>query len=421
MTALRDPFTLRALKNLNQDELISLCSRLIQIPSDNPPGFTKVAADYIKVYLSDAGIESTLHETKPGIVSLMSTIGEGSPHLILNGHIDQFPAEVGEKWSFDPYSGEVKNGKILGRGSGDMKGGLSSLIYCFKEAASLNLPGKITLTCTADEETGGKWGAFWLLTHYPELHGDGVLSGEPSGLTVRIGEKGMMPLNITTTGKAAHGSFSGYAGANAISKMARIIPIVESFNAYVPQFKIDSQRILKLVDAGYTAQFGHEGKGLSSVLKEVTVNTGVIKGGVKSNIVPAHCEAEVDIRLPLDTNPIEIQNSIEMKVKTIDPTAYLQFPKDEQMVPEATYSNIDSGLVQSLNKAAGEVLGSTPLFSFTSGCTDCRFWRRLNIAAAAFGPKVYSMGGIDEHILMTELVKTAEVHLSTIIRFLKNI
>ncbi|MCX6642170.1 MAG: M20/M25/M40 family metallo-hydrolase, partial [Candidatus Bathyarchaeota archaeon] len=303
MTTLRDPFTLRALKNLNQDELVDLCSRLIQIPSDNPPGDTKVTAEYIKNYLSDAGIESTLCETKPGIVSLMSTIGKGSPHLILNGHLDQFPAEVGEKWSFNPYSGEVKDGKILGRGSGDMKGGLSSLIYCFKKAANLNLPGMITLTCTADEETGGKWGALWLLTNYPELHGDGVLNGEPSGLTVRIGEKGAMPLNITTTGKAAHGSFSGYAGSNAISKMARIIPIVESFHAYAPRFKTNSQRILKLVDAGYTAQFGHEGEGLSRVLKEVTVNTGVIKGGVKSNIVPAHCEAEVDIRLPLDTNP----------------------------------------------------------------------------------------------------------------------
>ncbi|MCX6641849.1 MAG: M20/M25/M40 family metallo-hydrolase, partial [Candidatus Bathyarchaeota archaeon] len=98
-----------------------------------------------------------------------------------------------------------------------------------------------------------------------------------------------------------------------------------------------------------------------------------------------------------------------------------QFPKDDQMVPEATYSNIDSSLVQSLTKSAEEVHGIAPLFSFTSGCTDCRFWRRLNIAAVAYGPKVYSMGGIDEYILKTELIKTAEVHLSTIIRFLKEV
>jgi succinyl-diaminopimelate desuccinylase len=144
-----------------QGELVELLRNVIQIPSDNPPGDTVALTDYLEGYFSLRGIESRIYEPREGNTNLVATLGSGEPHLVLNGHLDQFPAEVGEKWTHPPYSGLVDEGKIYGRGSGDMKGGLASLVWCFalvKELAP-NLPGKLTLTLFSDEETGSSTGS----------------------------------------------------------------------------------------------------------------------------------------------------------------------------------------------------------------------------------------------------------------------
>jgi len=107
-------------------ELTKLLQRLLQIPSDNPPGDTTAIAEFIKEYMSEYGIESWIITTKPGIANIVATVGKGEPHLVLNGHLDTFPAEVGEPWSIPPYSGGLKDGRIYGRGAGDMKGGLAA-------------------------------------------------------------------------------------------------------------------------------------------------------------------------------------------------------------------------------------------------------------------------------------------------------
>ena len=175
-------------------EVVSLCSEMIKRPSDNPPGDTTELAQYLKEYIEKkAGVEVMVYEPREGNPNLVATIEGSSPgsHLVLNGHMDQFPAEVGEPWTVDPYLGEVIDGKLYGRGAADMKGGLAGLVYsfCLIGEMGLDLPGKLTLMVVSDEETGGKWGTKWLLDNMPELLGDACLNAEPSGLTTRIGEK----------------------------------------------------------------------------------------------------------------------------------------------------------------------------------------------------------------------------------------
>ena len=309
------------------DKLVALLSNLIRIPSDNPPGSTRDIASFVQAYLEDWRIESKLYEANEGNVNVVASWGKGSPHLILNGHLDQFPAETGEKWSTSPYSGEVKEGLIWGRGAGDMKGGLASLIYCFCLTHKLGLPGKVTLTCTSDEETGGRWGALWLLDNVPGLLGDSVLNGEPSGGTVRIGEKGMVTFNVKTSGKPAHGSFAGYAGENAIMKMVRLLPEIESFREIKANLSPEEDILTEELAKGYTAQFGHEALDLAKVLRHVTVNVGVIKGGTKVNIVPARCEAEVDMRVPIGVTPSYINAMLQETLKRVDHSVSVEFSR----------------------------------------------------------------------------------------------
>ncbi len=403
-----------------RSELLDLCSRVIQIPSDNPPGDTRELTDFLKGYLADRGIEARIYEPREGNTNLVASIGEGEPHLILNGHLDQFTAEVGEEWTRPPHSGLIEDGKIHGRGSGDMKGGLASLVWCFTLAKELapELPGRLTLTLFSDEESGGRWGAGWILENVEGLDGDGVLSGEPSGLTVRIGEKGMCPLLLKTRGKAAHGSFAGYAGDNAIMKMVRILPLVESFRETPVEMDEGAMRLVEEVMKGYEVQFGHEAPGLSQVLKQVTVNIGTIRGGSKANIVPAECEVEVDARVTLGITQDELKQSIKEAIKKTGEDVSVEYSRHLSTIIPATYTSPEAEIVGILAKNAEEVTGEEPLLSFTSGGTDCRYFRIRGVPSVVYGPKVYAMGAADEYITVEDLVTVAKVHMATIIDFL---
>ena len=398
--------------------LVGLLSNLVRIPSDNPPGSTVEVAHFVKEHLERHGFNPKLYEPNKGNVNVVASWGKGTPHLILNGHLDQFPAEVGEAWNVSPYSGEVKDGCIWGRGSGDMKGGLASLIHGFVATSELGLPGKLTITCTSDEETGGRWGARWLLDNVPGLAGDGVLSGEPSGGTVRIGEKGMIAFTVKTKGKPAHGSFAGYAGENAIMKMGRLLPEIEALRKIPAKLTAEEKTLTEELVKGYTIQFGHEAEGLAGVLRHVTVNIGVIRGGAKANIVPAECEAEVDMRVPIGVSPTQLKAELDERLRGIDPTATTEFSRHPSTIVGATYSPPDSKLAKVIKDNAKLVTGADPFLSFTSGGTDCRFWRLIGIPAVAYGPKVYAMGAANERIPVEDLLTTAKVHIGTIIDFL---
>jgi succinyl-diaminopimelate desuccinylase len=400
------------------DELVALLSDLLKIPSDNPPGDTTAIAEFIVDYLKIFGVESEIIVTKPGIANVVATIGEGEPHLILNGHLDTFPSEVGETWNIPPYSGLVMDGRIYGRGAGDMKGGLAALLYGFAKISQTDFKGKLTFTGTSDEETGGEWGALWLLNKHDSLHGDAVLNGEPSGLTVRIGEKSRVSIILEAEGKAAHGSFSGYVGENAIMKMVRILPLVEAFQGTPAVFTEETKALTEEVMKGYKQQYGHESETMANVLKEVTVNIGTIEGGSEDNIVPAYCKVVVDTRLPIGITPTEITEMMKKKIHEVDPSIKVSWKRPPQIVTESTYSPINTRITKLLAKNSKEVTGDEPLYSFTSGGTDCRFWRKLGIPAICYGPRVYGMGGADENVTVDDLVTTAKVQVGTILDFL---
>ena len=399
-------------------DLVELCSRLVRIPSDNPPGDTRELASYIREYLEKRGADVEAYEPQSGAVNLVSAAGDGSPHLVLNGHLDQFPGDVGEAWSRPPHSGAVEGGVIHGRGSGDMKGGLASLIFCYGLLLGEELEGRVTFTGTSDEETGGRWGALWLLDKVGGLLGGAVLNGEPSGLTARIGEKGRVPLLLRAEGKAAHGSFAGYVGENAVMKMVRALPPVEELQGLPARLEGETAALVEEVMKGYRDQYGHESEAMAEVLRSLTVNVGVIRGGTKENIVPALCEAEVDIRLPLGFTPEHVKALVEDKVHAVDPSIQVKWGRHTSIITGPTYTSPLEPIVSLLRASSESVTGKAPHLSFTSGGTDCRFWRMRGVPAVSYGPRVYGMGGVDEHITVDDLLTTALVHMVTIVGFL---
>lgn len=410
-------FKERTIEELNEKEIVELCRNLVHIPSDNPPGDTSELAFFIKSYIESHGGDVEIYEPKKGIMNIVSSTGKGQRNLILNGHLDQFPSAVGEKWTVDPYGGVIKNGYLYGRGSGDMKGGLASLLYCYVKMLNHEHKGKIVFTGTSDEETGGRWGANWLLKNVKGIRGNAVLNGEPSGLTVRIGEKSRVPIILRAEGKAAHGSFTGYVGENAILKLVQILPAIHSLNGLEPELTPEEQELTKKVTRGYARQYGHESSEMHEVLRKVTVNIGTIRGGAKDNIIPANCESEIDIRLPLGITPKEIKKKLEDIVQDRESTVSVDYNRHPDIITGTTHTSENRKIVKLLLSNSIRQTGKKPELSFTSGGTDCRFWRELGVPAVSYGPRVYGMGGVDERIKVEDLWITTRVHMGTIIDF----
>ena len=183
--------------SVQHEALVNLCRQLVAIPSENPPGSTTAIADFLQLRLHHPNIAVKRVEPRPGIVNLVATLKGGLPgkRVVLNGHLDTFPVGPRDAWSHPPLGGHLQDGRIHGRGAGDMKAGVALLVTVMLALAQApeSLHGELVLLLVGDEETGGKWGTSYLLQHEPAARGDVVLNADAGNpLVVRIGEKGIV-------------------------------------------------------------------------------------------------------------------------------------------------------------------------------------------------------------------------------------
>ncbi|HWI53351.1 MAG TPA: M20/M25/M40 family metallo-hydrolase, partial [Symbiobacteriaceae bacterium] len=217
---------LLALVDERQAELISLVQTLIRFPSENPGGSSVEITEYIAGYLAKYGIGSehlVAHGDYHNLVARMGTSKPGGRTLVLCGHSDVVPAGDPGRWSFDPFCGEVRDGYILGRGTSDMKAGLAGLIFAMAllKEQGIELPGELVLAVVDEEETGGTYGARWVLEQ-GHVKGTAALIAEPSSPhEPTIGQKGSAWSKLTFTGRPGHGSLAPIEGESAILKAAR--------------------------------------------------------------------------------------------------------------------------------------------------------------------------------------------------------
>jgi succinyl-diaminopimelate desuccinylase len=208
-----------------------------------------------------------LAENRANVTGRLKGTGE-KPALLLNGHSDTVPPGDIE-WKYSPYSGTLVDDKIFGRGSADMKGGLTAMLMAIKAIvkSGVTLKGDLVFSVSAGEETDSV-GALKFVDD-GGLNGVGaIIIGEPSSCGVNVAEKGALWIEITAYGKTAHGAFPD-KGINAIVNMNALISELISY-----QFAFEKNDIL-----------GHP-----------TMNISTIHGGVKTNVVPDKCSVTVDMR-----------------------------------------------------------------------------------------------------------------------------
>ena len=334
--------------------MVETLRELIRIPSVNPPSPDApdgelVAARRIASMLRAAGLEPELIEPVPGRGSVHVRLrgdGTGGEPLLLLSHLDVVPAPP-ERWSHDPFSGDLADGYVYGRGAVDMKGMVAMelsvvrLLAAEAQAAGLDpakdpIPGlrrDVLFTCTADEEAGGMAGARWIAEHKPSwLQAAGALN-ECGGVAttvagrrlypIQVAEKGYAAYRIAVRGTWGHGSMprddnAAVLAAAVIERLAvagpiRLTPVMRRFlELAAAELPPDAARILTGLasDDPLAAEAALAtvcdpmyARALRALLRD-TVSPDVVHAGIKYNVIPGDAVVEVDCRvLPGTTEP----------------------------------------------------------------------------------------------------------------------
>jgi acetylornithine deacetylase/succinyl-diaminopimelate desuccinylase-like protein len=346
------------------------------------------------------------HEPSPGIVNLVARIDSGRPgrRLVFNGHLDTFPIGENLGWTVDPLGGLVREGRLYGRGVSDMKAGIAASILAASVMAGRTQAwcGEIVITLAGDEESMGNLGTQWLLENVAEAKGTAMVSGDVgSPLVVRFGEKGLLWIEVSAVGKAAHGAHV-HKGVNAIDRLLAALDALKRLE----QLPVAAPReISEAVALAAPLSESLSGAGESDVLQRVTVNIGTIEGGVSPNLVPSQARAQGDIRIPVG---ITTQQVIDQLDAWLGPMEGIQWRVVQRSEPSFTSPRHE--LVQLALGASEQVTGSKPVANMRVGASDARLYRAAGVPTIVLGCTPYGMGAADEYVELDELLNLAKMH-----------
>jgi succinyl-diaminopimelate desuccinylase len=396
-----------------EDSVIKLTQELVKIPSVNPPGDVGEIVGFLSDYFDDLGFSYEKIEPKRGAITLYLKCGatEDDDFLHINGHIDVVPPGERDRWSRDPFSGDIVDGYLYGRGSSDMKSGTAVAIKVFEILARYweDMPRRLGLSIVPDEETGSRYSIMYMVGEMgfrPRY----VLIGEPSTIyRVEVGEKGIYQYTLRIRGVPAHASLSPYVGDNAILKAYRILEELYGLTSLVFEPPNELREIVEISGDIVASYFNNPD--MKRLYKSITCNVGVIRGGDKVNVVAPWAELEMDMRLPLGTSIDDIRRLIS---KRLD-----KYRDDYEVIREEghdpTFTNPNSNLVRCLLEAGEEILGSKPDLHLVAGATDCRHFRDVGSEAIIYGPgdptRIHSY---DEMVRVEDIRVCSRIWLSTI-------
>ena len=387
-------------------DCIQILQDLIRIPSVNygeGKGDEEAVAKYVVEKLAEVGIPSELIETGPkrfNVVAKIAGSDTSRPGLVVHGHLDVVPANA-DDWSFDPFSGDIKDGYVLGRGAVDMKDGDAMFLAIARSWARTGYvpPRNILLIFFGDEEAGSTYGSRWMVKNRPELfEGYSEAISEVGGFSVTItgghrlyfietAEKGIQWLEITATGNAGHGSFIN--NDNAVTKLSRAISRIGS-HVWPQRETATGKRfwgkVAELTGETYdpatvTDLLKHIG-GAARMMGATTQNTAnptMLSAGYKANVIPGSATAIVDGRF-LPGFEHELEETIRQLVGD-DATVSVQ------VRDKALESEFSGPLVEAMSASIlSQDPEGIPVPYLMSGGTDNKALSDLGIVGYGFSP-----------------------------------
>jgi succinyl-diaminopimelate desuccinylase len=390
----------------DRDALVAFLARFTRAASPNPPGDTRAATKVLSDYLDERQLAYRLIAPLAHAPNLVASFEGARPgrHLVLNGHIDVFPCDDAPRWTHAPWSGDVTEGRVYGRGVSDMKNGTAALLFVYAYLHRLRdrLAGRLTLTAVSDEETGGRFGAQYLVDNHPETRGDCLLNAEPGApTTIRFGEKGILRLHVTVRTMGCHGAYT-HKSESATKIAAQLIRALRAI-AKLPVTM--EPAVARALEAGAAEMDRIHVKGAADVVRRYSVNVGVMRGGTKINMLPGDARFEVDIRIPVgESGEKAIARAREIVARFAQAT--LEIPTHD--VPG--WSDPEHEMVVHLRNGCARVTGKPPLAITSLAATDARKWRMKGVPAYTYGTTATNVAMPDEHTDIAEWIAVVKTH-----------
>ncbi|GAA3134789.1 M20/M25/M40 family metallo-hydrolase [Streptomyces rameus] len=390
-----------------QDEVVDLCRELIRFDTSNygdhsGPGERK-AAEWVAEKLAEVGLEPKIYESHPGRASTVARIeGEdpSRPALLIHGHLDVVPANAAD-WTHDPFSGEIADGCVWGRGAVDMKDmdAMTLAVVRDRLRSGRRPPRDIVVAFLADEEAGGTYGARHLVDNHPELF-EGVTEAisEVGGFSftvndqrrlylIQTAEKGMHWMKLTVAGTAGHGSM--IHRDNAITELSEAVARVGRHTFPVRVTKTTRAFLDELGDALGTeldpedmqatiARLGGIAKLIGATLSN-TANPTQLSAGYKVNVIPGEATAHIDGRF--------LPGHEEEFLADLDRLLGPNVRREDVHTDKALETGFDGDLVEAMQSA---LLAEDPTAKaipyMLSGGTDAKSFDDLGIRGFGFAP-----------------------------------
>ena len=394
-----------AQSRLDERGLLDALQMLVQIPSvydpSVPDGNERAAAGFVAALLARWGIDFRTREVapnRPNIVADIIGVRPG-PLLVFEGHTDVVTAGDRAAWTVDPFAGKLRDGRLYGRGACDMKGGLAAMLFAARalHESGSDFAGTIRLAVLADEEG--------LMRGAKGFVADGELDGanaavicEPEGDRVCIAQKGAIRLQVTLTGKMAHGAMPE-EGANSITALGLII---------------NRCRILQR-----EIQAEHSPHPLLGTFY-LTPTVALAGEREQGNVIPSTAKLLLDVRTtPANDHAAAIERVTDVVTAAVTEVDGVSCQVEVIDDRPATETDVDDPIVRAVLAAHQAETGQTPPFGGVPGSTDGTiFWAATRVPLVTYGPGITTLPHqADEYVDLGEVVRYARTYVAAALRY----
>lgn len=380
-----------------RDSVVDLTRELVERESENPPGNEQAVADYLVERLGASPVPFAVetYDVEPGRPNVVATVGDPDRGtVLLTGHVDVVPSHA-DDWSQDPYELGERDGRVVGRGTADMKGALAAKLLATEAYyQSTDDPGSVILAFVIDEEDQGR-GTRALIER--GIDADAAIIGEPTDMQVCVAQKGVVRYDLTVRGRSGHAGTPDDA-VNAITGLRRVLDRVEELDGRLRQGS------------------SHP------LLDPETVTVTEVVGGLAPNVVPDLATATLDWRFHPGTTtpePLDDRLSASLDGLTLNDER-LPVEWERKVFARAAEIASDHNLVREV-QAAADAAGLHARAVGFNAATDARFLvHDAGIPTVLFGPGSIERDAhtVDESVLIDELVSTVDTYRFSLDRLL---